>query len=97
MIYFIHAPLAGLIKIGRSRNVAKRLAELQTYSPVSLVLVGTIGTDSDQAATRFDSFDRREEERIHLRFHHLRRHGEWFEASRELLAFVEVSAVRLAA
>jgi hypothetical protein len=41
-IYFIRHGLDGPIKIGRARDVARRLKTLQTASPVPLLLLGVI-------------------------------------------------------
>lgn len=41
-VYFISAPSCGLIKIGHSKNVRKRLQGLKAMSPVDLVLIGEI-------------------------------------------------------
>jgi hypothetical protein len=74
-IYFISG--AGLIKIGVTTKVDARLRSLELSSPVELVFLGMYpGTRSDEFA-------------LHKRFAHLRRHGEWFNDTEELRAFIE--------
>jgi hypothetical protein len=73
-VYFADA--GGHIKIGWSRKVSTRLAQLQTGSAVPIRLLGTM--PGGRAA----------EQRIHEQFAHLRISGEWFIAAPELLAFV---------
>src|SRR4051794_40462184 len=76
MIYFIQAE-TGLIKIGfTDGNPAKRLAQLQVGSPVSLKLLKTTpGSAYDEAA-------------LHWRFREGRSHGEWFQPTPQLLEFI---------
>lgn len=73
-VYFI-APLdGGLIKIGFSRSEPHiRMAALQSGSPLELEII------SCRRGTMADEQD------LHFRFRHLRRHGEWFEPAPELL------------
>lgn len=73
-VYFADA--GGQIKIGWSKKVSARLAQLQTGSAVPIKLLGT--TPGGRAVER----------RIHERFAHLRLSGEWFIAAPELLAFI---------
>lgn len=73
-VYFAGA--GGQIKIGWSRKVASRLAQLQVGCASPLKLLGTIPGG------------RATERRIHERFAHLRLTGEWFTAAPELLAFI---------
>lgn len=70
-VYFIGA--GGQIKIGWSRKVATRLAQLQTGSANQLKLLATVpgGRGLEQS--------------LHKQFHHLRLAGEWFLAAPELL------------
>jgi hypothetical protein len=73
-VYFADA--GGQIKIGWSRKVAARLAQLQTGSASPIKLLGTIPGG------------RGTERRLHERFAHLRLSGEWFVAAPELLAYI---------
>jgi len=79
-VYFIQAETTGLIKIGVTNKPATRLKALQTGSPMLLRPLGLIEGDT------------RLEAALHAQFKHLRRHGEWFEPSAELLAFIKERA-----
>lgn len=68
---------AGVIKIGRSTNPLKRLSALQVSTPAKLVLLGVC--DEPEAD-------------VQRRFQELRVHGEWFQATPELLAWVSQNA-----
>lgn len=70
-VYFAQAD--DRVKIGWSKHVASRLAQLQTGSPTPLKLLGAI--PGARAAER----------RLHEQFAHLRLTGEWFRAAPELL------------
>lgn len=74
-IYFIES--ADKIKIGIADNVAWRMADIANMSPVPVRLLGFI--EGDEAAERA----------LHVRFAHLRRHGEWFTASDELRTYID--------
>ena len=67
-LYIIKAVGTGLVKIGFSTNVPKRLKSLQTASPYRLEVLATwAGTDADEKA-------------LHLKFAEYRKTGEWFKA-----------------
>lgn len=57
---------AGLVKIGRSNNVASRFEDLQNSSPVRLSFVAAM-----RGTCRFERF-------IHSIYRKRRSHGEWF-------------------
>lgn len=76
-VYFIKCSLTGLVKIGTAKQVAQRLAELQTGSPGQLVLIAEI------------EGDRAEEMRLHAQFHSLRERGEWFRYDGALRDYIE--------
>lgn len=77
-VYFIQGEGAdALVKIGYSRDVDQRFAELQKYCPVKLTLL---------VAVRGDLFL---EKWFHERFSAHRAHGEWFRPVPELLEMVE--------
>lgn len=78
-VYFVHAPDANLVKIGATTNLRARLLALQNASPVPLVLIQSIAGGKD------------EERVLHQRWAHLRSHGEWFEASPELMHFIRTA------
>lgn len=73
--YFIQADGGGPIKIGTTcQEPEKRLANLQTGSPVVLRIVGLIHGNVER--------------QLHDAFAKFRIHGEWFEASDELIQYV---------
>lgn len=80
-VYFVQDGNDGLIKIGQTTSVKKRLAGLRTMSPTRLNHLGTM-----LASGRFN------EASLHARFKHLRQHGEWFTPGLELLDFIESHA-----
>lgn len=75
-VYFIAAVDAGKIKIGRTRNISKRLSALETSSPVPLTLMHTVQYDDEL------------EQRIHQHLGKYRSHGEWFHADKPVVEFV---------
>jgi hypothetical protein len=77
-VYFIRNPASHAIKVGRSADPARRLAQLQTASPARLELMGSIPGDED------------EEKRIHalFEFQHERLNGEWFRETDALVAHI---------
>lgn len=73
-VYFAGA--GDRIKIGWSRQVAQRLAQLQTGNAAAIQLLGVLpGARSKERA-------------LHARFAAARVSGEWFEATPELLAYI---------
>lgn len=76
-VYFAKAD--NRVKIGWSKRVASRIAQLQVGNASSLELLGVIPGG------------RVTERQIHARFAHARRAGEWFEATPELLAYVSAT------
>lgn len=76
--YFLRAEGQGLVKIGRSRDVQRRIGELCVGSPCKLTLIGVL-----------PGFDEESEEALHERFAHLRRRGEWFAEEGELAEFIK--------
>lgn len=77
-VYFASA--GNRVKIGWSKQVGTRLAQLQTGNPDPIKLLGTVPGG------------RAKERKIQDRFAHARVHGEWFEATPELLAFIGASS-----
>jgi len=75
-VYFIRAARTGLVKIGVTVDVAARLRGLRTMSADTLTLLASV--PGSQALER----------ELHERFKVARRHGEWFEPTPELLAYV---------
>lgn len=81
-VYFILNEDSRAIKIGRAKNLEKRMKTLQTASPAPLKLLKSIQVSSGQEAHEL-------EQSLHERFSALRLWGEWFRAEGELLAYVE--------
>jgi hypothetical protein len=75
-VYFIQGEGGGPIKIGHATYVKSRLKELQSGSPVKLVVLAT--TPGRE----------REERALHDRFASHRLHGEWFSPAPELLEYI---------
>lgn len=80
-VYFILNSENNAIKIGRARDIEKRLRSLQTASPVELELLKTLQVESESQAQVL-------ERELHCRFEHLRLKGEWFKAEPELLSYI---------
>ena len=76
MIYFIQNTQNKKIKIGYSKNPSNRLKSLQTGSPDKLKIIGKIDGNI--------SF----ENKLHNKFHYLRRNGEWFVNGKELVDYI---------
>lgn len=77
--YVVELEPDGPIKIGRSRNLELRLAQMQTESPYKVRLLGTIPV-AEKWCHRV------------LAPHRLR--GEWFERTREVVTFLERHGIR---
>ena len=76
-VYFVQwGHDGGAIKIGRTKNICARLKELQTASPIELVLLA------------YQPGSGREELYYHHCFAHARLRGEWFRPVPELLACI---------
>jgi len=74
MIYFIQH--TDFIKIGYTKEIHKRLNQLQVSCPVKLKVLGLIPGGFE------------DESKHHIMFEHLRSHGEWFSANQELIDFI---------
>lgn len=81
-VYFTQAVDGGPIKIGVTEDVPARLASLQTGSPLPLRVLATL-----------PAVGQRGEADIHERFASARRHGEWFESTPDLLAYITANGV----
>jgi hypothetical protein len=77
-VYFILAPKANCVKIGKALDPDKRLKELQTGNAEPLDILLTL--------PHVAPF---EENQLHWRFRKYRQHGEWFEYRDEVRRFVE--------
>jgi hypothetical protein len=90
-VYFLAAVDLGRVKIGRAKEVRKRVAALRNSSPVPLELLGTIPGGAAVEAY------------LHAAFAQDRSHGEWFELTEAIENVVETgelppcrSGIRLA-
>ena len=82
-VYFIQSEGPdGLIKIGYTKNVFKRLQDLRNNSSYPLKLLHDV--DGDVATERA----------MHERFIHLHYRGEWFRPGEDLLAFCGIKPKR---
>ncbi|WAH36973.1 GIY-YIG nuclease family protein [Alicyclobacillus dauci] len=77
MIYFIQQAETGYIKIGYTKNIERRLKQLQADSPSELVVLATF--DATQS----------HELRIHKNFGHCRVNGEWYNDCPEIRALMK--------
>lgn len=78
LVYYVRRESDGLIKIGTTGRVDRRMATLEhDHGPLQLLLTH----DGDRAA----------EERMHARFADWRAEGEWFRPGRPLLEFLDAS------
>ena len=76
-VYFLQGVSGGCIKIGFTMNdPRKRMADLQTGSPVVLRIIHTV--DAPRSAERW----------AHERFSSSHSHGEWFRPTADLLDFI---------
>lgn len=80
-VYFILNEDSRAIKIGRAKDLRKRMKALQTSSPVSLKLLKSVQLSSEKEAHEL-------EHSLHKRFSDFRMEGEWFRAEAELLEYV---------
>lgn len=74
LVYFIAG--AGLIKIGCTTNLTSRFRAIRNSSPVPVELLGTM-----RGGSLAEAF-------AHDRWAGQRRHGEWFEDTPELRAYI---------
>lgn len=81
-VYFILNRDSNAIKIGRAKNIQRRLKSLQTASPIELELLKTINLNSEGQAKGLEGS-------LHALFWYLRMQGEWFRAEPELLNYIE--------
>ena len=79
-VYFIASN--GLIKIGKSNDVAKRFSMLRTASSADMALLGCI---SESLIA---------EEDLHTKFKHICRRYEWFEDCAELRDYIATHATQ---
>lgn len=82
MIYFIEC--AGRIKIGFSLKPDARFRKINVEAPFACELLGVVDGD------------RKLESGLHAQWAHLRCHGEWFAASKELCEWIGANAKKSA-
>lgn len=75
-VYYVHAPDAGLVKIGFAGNAETRFSKIQSDSPSRLVLLAVERGDKKVEAAR------------HRRFEQFRARGEWFRFEGALAKYV---------
>jgi len=79
MIYFVQNSGDGLIKIGTTKNVNKRIQNIQASVPYPLKLLCI--TDGG----------REEEAKLHKKFNTIKVSGEWFKPEDELMKHIQVN------
>jgi predicted GIY-YIG superfamily endonuclease len=81
-VYFILNEDSNAIKIGKAKDVNKRLKTLQTSSPAELKLIKSVQTAGEAKALEL-------EKSLHEEFQVIRLNGEWFRAEQNLLTYIE--------
>lgn len=76
IVYFIQAIDSGIIKIGQTTDIGKRLAALQTGCPEQLTVLKTM--PGDKSIERL----------LHKKFSAANKQGEWFYPTDELLKYI---------
>jgi hypothetical protein len=76
-VYFLQPIGGGNIKIGSTSKPMQRLTTMLCWSPVPLMMVGSI------AGSRVH------ESQLHKKFAHLRLHSEWFRPEPELMTYIK--------
>jgi T5orf172 domain len=80
-VYFLRDPgdvvEKACVKIGTSTDVSARVSGGQTMNPRELFLIGSVPGDRELEAD------------LHRKFRYLHVRGEWFEATTELLSFID--------
>jgi hypothetical protein len=80
-IYFILNEDSNAIKIGRAKDLAKRMKALQTSSPAKLKLIKSVQVEGVKEAHEL-------EQSLHRQFYEIRLAGEWFKAEANLLEYI---------
>lgn len=83
-VYVLGTPGSNVVKIGRTTNLKKRLADIQRMSPVPLEVLWTHpgGFELESA--------------LHRRFANIRSHGEWFRFDRSPVTSIREAVEALA-
>jgi predicted GIY-YIG superfamily endonuclease len=80
-VYFILNEDSNAIKIGRTKDLAKRMNALQTSSPAKLKLIKSVQVEGGKEAHEL-------EQSLHKKFSEIRLAGEWFKAEASLLEYI---------
>jgi hypothetical protein len=80
-VYFILNEDSKAIKIGRAKDLAKRMKALQTSSPALLRLIKSVQVEGTKEAHEL-------EQSLHKQFSEIRLAGEWFKAEISLLDYI---------
>lgn len=80
-VYFILNQDSHAIKIGRARDLVKRMKALQTSSPAKLTLIKSVQVESCDEAQEL-------ERSLHKQFSEIRLAGEWFKAEAHLIEYI---------
>ncbi len=80
-VYFVLNSDSNAIKIGKAKDIQKRIQSLQTVSPTKLQLLKTVQVMSEEEARILESS-------LHRKFALLRITGEWFRADKELVDYM---------
>ena len=80
-VYFIFNADSNALKIGKAKDVYKRMKSLQTGTPAYLKLIKVIDAKAGKETKEI-------EQSLHKQFEHLRLLGEWFKFNDELQEFV---------
>lgn len=81
VVYVLGTPGSNTVKIGRTTNLAKRVAEIQRMSPVPLAALWTHPGGHEL------------ETRLHRHFADFRSHGEWFAFRRDAVQLIQWAVV----
>lgn len=80
-VYFILNQDSNAIKIGRAKDLEKRMKALQTSSPAKLKLIKFIQVEGSEKAQELEQL-------LHQQFGGIRLAGEWFKAEENLLEYI---------
>lgn len=80
-VYFILNKDSNAVKIGRAKDLEKRMKALQTSSPAKLKLIKSVQVEGGEEAHEL-------EQSLHKQFSEIRLAGEWFKAEANLLEYI---------
>ncbi len=86
MIYLINLESTTLYKIGRAKDVKKRMKQLQTGASFSLILEAEFETGNEEVKL---------EGTIHRRLSHFKTKGEWFDFDSVTIEWVKQQILEL--